>query len=134
MHNFWKNVQFTKFQGFERSHETLILLEGTGTYLHIVGGGGGWGDIFQGGEGARHFSRWKLNYAHNLTFLVKGVGTFSSSKEGEAKSKSATEFPEYLFKLLIAWSLTSGQVWWCTGTNTIVVLIHYQYDAMEVFL
>ena len=119
MHNFWKNVQFTKFQGFERSHETLILLEGTGTYLRIVGGG--WGDIFQGGEGARHF-------------LVKGVGTFSSSKEGEAKSKSATEFPEYLFKLLIAWSLTSGQVWWCTGTNTIVVLIHYQYDAMEVFL
>ena len=38
-----------------------------------------------GGGGARHFSSWKLNDAHNLTILGKGVGTFSSCKEGGAK-------------------------------------------------
>ena len=52
-----------------------------------------------GRGGAKHFSKWKLNDKHILTVLVKGVGTFSSSKEGpreEAKSKHPTEFPEHV--------------------------------------
>ena len=35
-----------------------------------------------GRGGAKHFSKWKLNDKYILTVLVKGVGTFSSSKKG----------------------------------------------------
>ena len=57
--------------------------------------------------GARHFSSWKLNDAHNLTILVKGGRHFFKLQGGggEAKSKPATESPEHVFMLLIAWSL-----------------------------
>ena len=65
-------------------------------------------DIFKaGGGGIKAFSSWKLNDAHNLTILVKAVGTFSSSKKGggEAKSNPKTEFPEHVFILLNSWSV-----------------------------
>ena len=60
--------------------------------------------------GARHFSSWKLNDAHNLTILVKGGRHFFKLQGGggEAKSKPATESPEHVFMLLIAWSLKTG--------------------------
>ena len=65
-----------------------------------------------GGGRARHFSSWKLNDAHNLTILVKGGRHFFKLQEGggEAKSKLATEVPELVFMLLIAWSLTRKRV------------------------
>ena len=58
--------------------------------------------------GAKHFSSWKLNDAHNLTILVKGGRHFFKLQGGggEAKSKPATESPEHVFMLLIAWSLS----------------------------
>ena len=60
-----------------------------------------------GGGGAKPFSNWKLNDEHNLTVLVKGGRYFFKLQGGggEAKSKPATEFPELVFTLLIAWSL-----------------------------
>ena len=62
--------------------------------------------------GARHFSSWKLNDAHNLTILVKGGRHFFKLQGGggEAKSKPATEVPEHVFMLLIAWSLSPMEI------------------------
>ena len=60
--------------------------------------------------GAKPFSSWKLNDKHNLTVLLKGGRNFFKLEEGggETKSKTATEFPELVFTLSIAWSLTAS--------------------------
>ena len=57
--------------------------------------------------GAKPFSSWKLNDEHNLTVLLKGGRNFFKLQEGggEPKYKPATEFPELVFTLSIAWSL-----------------------------
>ena len=87
-----------------------------------------------GGGGAKHFSSWKVNDAHDLTILVKEGRHFFKLQGGggEAKSKPATESPEHVFMLLIAWSLIDleicGSQYGRTLTTDIVVL--YTIDRL----
>ena len=61
------------------------------------------------GGGAKPFKNWKLDDGENLIILVKGCKNFSKLQGGgRAKSKPVTEIPEHVFRLSIAWSLSSS--------------------------